>query len=440
LDADDQFLFPAVDGAELLSRWDMQQTPPDILITNVSMLGAMLNREVDDPVFETTKQWLTSNDDAYFYLVLDELHLQRGAAGTEVAYLLRLLLHRLGLSDPAHRHKVRILASSASLPVDGEEGARSRAYLWDMFGSFGTWTSTGQRASGPDDWGTAIVPGEPEPETPHGQDSTRRRHRSKSSFDSMRGLKPNRPVPPTRRNRPFLKAPGALWLAHSASMRLPRWPSSFARPSKSRDAAWRRRAGRQQMVGPAQSPSMNSVGCSLGAPARAPRPSVACFSARGLGDTFPRWFAAEAEGAPLAAPSFRLHTFFRSIEGVYAPLDRGASSDGAFRNDQRKIGRLSLERATSTGLSQEATERRQPPLRLLEVLYCECCGEIFVGGMRRRRGTNEFELLPTEADLDGLPDAAASQRFEDLSFDQYCVFWPTDRTGQPPVADSGTDP
>ena len=96
----------------------------------------MLNREVDDPVFETTRQWLKSHDDAYFYLVLDELHLQRGAAGTEVAYLLRLLLHRLGLSDPAHRHKVRILASSASLPVDGEEGARSRAFLWDMFGSF----------------------------------------------------------------------------------------------------------------------------------------------------------------------------------------------------------------------------------------------------------------------------------------------------------------
>ena len=166
LDEDDRFLFPAVDGAELLSRWDMQSHPPDILITNVSMLGAMLNREVDEPLFETTKRWLTSNDDAYFYLVLDELHLQRGAAGTEIAYLLRLLLHRLGLSDPKHRHKVRILASSASLPVEGDEGARSRAYLWDMFGSFGTWTPQGDRAMDPSDWSTAIVPGEPEPEQP----------------------------------------------------------------------------------------------------------------------------------------------------------------------------------------------------------------------------------------------------------------------------------
>jgi hypothetical protein len=140
--------------------------PPDVLITNVSMLGAMLNREVDDALFDTTRTWLTSNDDAYFYLVLDELHLQRGAAGTEVSYLLRLLLHRLGLSDPRHRHKVRILASSASLPVDGADGQRSCAYLWDMFGSFGTCTAQGRRAIGHDDWANAIVPGEPEPEHP----------------------------------------------------------------------------------------------------------------------------------------------------------------------------------------------------------------------------------------------------------------------------------
>src|SRR5262249_55648878 len=43
---DSPFLFPSTDGGELVSRWDMQQDPPDILITNVSMLSAMLNREV----------------------------------------------------------------------------------------------------------------------------------------------------------------------------------------------------------------------------------------------------------------------------------------------------------------------------------------------------------------------------------------------------------
>lgn len=158
---------------------------------------------------------------------------------------------------------------------------------------------------------------------------------------------------------------------------------------------------------------------------------------RGLGDAFGRWFENEAEANPIAAPSFRLHTFFRSIEGLYAPLDRGASSAQTYKNANRKIGRLSLERATSTGLSAESSDARVPPLRLLEVLYCECCGEIFVGGMRRVRSNTEFELLPTEAELDGLPDSASSLRFEDLSFEQYCVFWPTDRKETPPVAVMG---
>jgi DEAD/DEAH box helicase domain-containing protein len=437
LDEDGQFLFPAVDGAELVSRWDIQQTPPDILITNVSMLGAMLNREVDESIFETTKQWLMSNDDAYFYLVLDELHLQRGAAGTEVAYLLRLLLHRLGLSDPAHRYKVRILASSASLPVAGQEGARSCEYLWDMFGSFGTWTADGQRASGPDDWGRTIVPGEPDPETPLGQDVL-----AAAPFEEFlrhhEGTKSEPACTSDAQNPPLLdsawrEVAGALGLDASAALSLVVRTAIEESGRRLAAACWSPADGRPRAV------AVDEVGQVLfgGASTEAIR---GMLLVRGLGDAFPRWFAAEAAITPIAAPSFRLHTFFRSIEGVYAPLDRGASSDVPFRNAQRTIGRLSLERATSTGTSQGATEPNRLPLRLFEVLYCECCGEIFVGGMRRQRGTSQFELLPTEGDLDALPDSASSQRFEELSFDQYCVFWPTVRTEQPAVADTVQTP
>jgi len=435
LDADDRFLFPSVDGAELLSRWDMQQTPPDILITNVSMLGAMLNREVDDPVFETTKQWIASNDDAYFYLVLDELHLQRGAAGTEVAYLLRLLLHRLGLSAPAHRHKVRILASSASLPVAGEEAARSQAYLWDMFGSFGTWTPTRQRAAGPDDWATAIVPGEPEPETPLCRATLAPGPfedflRSHEGTETEPACSSNALEPPLLEGA-WRAVAGALGVDAAGELAVVVRAAVEESGRRLAVACWSEADARPRAV------AVDELAGSLFDASEAHIETTrGLLLVRNLGDAFARWFSTDAARAPLAAPSFRLHTFFRSIEGLYAPLDRGASSDVAFRSDRRKVGRLSLERATSTGLSQEATERRQPPLRLLEVLYCECCGEILVGGMRRRRSTSEFELLPTEADLDGLPDAAASQRFEDLSFDQYCLFWPTERTEQPQVADS----
>ena len=61
-----RFIFPSLDGGEMTSRWDMQATPPDILVTNASMLGAMLSREVEQGMFEQTRQWLIGNDDAYF--------------------------------------------------------------------------------------------------------------------------------------------------------------------------------------------------------------------------------------------------------------------------------------------------------------------------------------------------------------------------------------
>ena len=64
---DSPFLFPSTDGSELSTRWDMQAAPPDILVTNVSMLSAMLGREVDAPIFEQTKCWLEENDDACFF-------------------------------------------------------------------------------------------------------------------------------------------------------------------------------------------------------------------------------------------------------------------------------------------------------------------------------------------------------------------------------------
>ncbi len=156
-----RYLFPATDGAEMLTRWDMQSHPPDILVTNSSMLGTMLAREVEARIFKQTYDWLEQDPDAYFYLVLDELHLIRGSAGTETAGLIRALIHRLGLHKPDRRHKLRILASSASLPVVGEQGDRSLKYLDSFFGPFGTsrtaadagFTNRGQ-------WSECIVPGE----------------------------------------------------------------------------------------------------------------------------------------------------------------------------------------------------------------------------------------------------------------------------------------
>jgi len=157
-----RYIFPSVDGGEMSSRWDMQRTPPDILVTNASMLGAMLSREVEDPIFDKTKHWLRTCEDAYFYLIFDELHLVRGSSGTEVAFLIKTLIERLGLDQPGLRHKLRILASSASLPMDGVQGEHSMAYLRDLFAPFGT--SAGKHDAGTTDtgfWRECVVKGEP---------------------------------------------------------------------------------------------------------------------------------------------------------------------------------------------------------------------------------------------------------------------------------------
>jgi DEAD/DEAH box helicase domain-containing protein len=61
------------------------------------MLNIMLMRSLEENVFEATRQWLEGNRSRVFHLIVGELHTYRGTPGTEVAYLIRVLLERLGL-------------------------------------------------------------------------------------------------------------------------------------------------------------------------------------------------------------------------------------------------------------------------------------------------------------------------------------------------------
>jgi DEAD/DEAH box helicase domain-containing protein len=429
LEADDRFLFPAVDGAELLSRWDMQATPPDIMITNVSMLSAMLNREVDAPIFDQTKEWLET-DGSYFYLVLDELHLQRGAAGTEIAYLLRTLLERLGLDASGQRHKLRILASSASLPTEGEEGERSLSYLWDMFGAWGHYkANVDSSIDSKDGWRSCVVTGEAIPEHP---DSKHQLDPSPFiSFLHQHGGS-DRDVACSRHTEFHEES----WRSIETALKLNANASAADLVRAVVEEAARRLAAAcwSEADGRARATEWETLSLRLfGGAGDVHREALrGMLLVRGLGDAFAAWFPDTEMG--IAAPSFRLHTFFRSIEGLYAPL-QPLSGDTESEQQGRFFGPLSIERTVSERDAGEGGEGQKIPRRLLELLYCECCGELLVGGMRRERGRRELELLPNDADLDGLPDSAVSQRFEDLSYDQYAVFWPTRRTEQPKVAE-----
>ena len=83
--------FPDPHASELITRWDMQDRPPDILITNTVMLNVMLMRDLEAPIFRATQDWLRSDPENAITLVVDELHGYRGTQGSEVALILRKL-------------------------------------------------------------------------------------------------------------------------------------------------------------------------------------------------------------------------------------------------------------------------------------------------------------------------------------------------------------
>jgi Lhr-like helicase len=408
-----RYLFPSIDGAEMATRWDMQATPPDILVTNASMLSTMLAREVEAAIFEKTRLWLEQTPDAQFFLVLDELHLLRGSSGTEVAGLLRALIHRLGLDRPETRHKLRILASSASLPVDGEQGEQSFRYLDDFFGPFGTFRDRSHNGfEDRREWIDCIVTGKPVLQGEQGE----------STLDSG----------PFCRLVDLLSVDGRLIRnydvgdAFEAAMRdchralRPQSPAGeFAAVVKDcvETSAAKLTQGCTTSVEPrtVRATSVETIAERLFVSRQddAIKAVRGLTLLRGIGDTAKD----RIHGVRIdeTIPSFRLHQFLRSIEGLFATprqTEDGLVFDG-----------VTIER----GVTYTADERGYR--RKLELIYCEACGEVFVGGLRGLAGSGapEVELLPSTPDLGKLPEAGAVGYYEDLSFDEFAVFWPSTR-------------
>ena len=88
---------PDDEDAELITRFEMQQFCPDILITNYSMLEYMLLRPREAKIWNDTKKWLNANPNNKLLFIIDEAHMYRGSSGGEVALLIRRLFHKLSL-------------------------------------------------------------------------------------------------------------------------------------------------------------------------------------------------------------------------------------------------------------------------------------------------------------------------------------------------------
>lgn len=108
---------PNDEDAELVTRFEMQQFCPDILITNYSMLEYMLLRPREKKIWSDTKEWLDKNPENKILFIIDEAHMYRGSAGGEVALLIRRLFHRLGIN----RDRVQFILTTASMPDKTEE-------------------------------------------------------------------------------------------------------------------------------------------------------------------------------------------------------------------------------------------------------------------------------------------------------------------------------
>ena len=111
---------PDAEDAELVTRFEMQQFCPDILITNYSMLEYMLLRPREKKIWDDTKRWLESDPKNKLLFVIDEAHMYRGSAGGEVSLLIRRLFHRLGID----RSRVQFILTTASMPNNDEEVQR----------------------------------------------------------------------------------------------------------------------------------------------------------------------------------------------------------------------------------------------------------------------------------------------------------------------------
>ncbi|TNE49803.1 MAG: DEAD/DEAH box helicase, partial [Deltaproteobacteria bacterium] len=442
-----RYLFPSTKTGELCSRWDMQQYPPDILITNLSMLNGMLMREVENAILEKTRSWLQSNDDAYFFLVIDELHLQRGSAGTEVFYLLRLLLERLGLLEEEHRHKLRILSSSASLPTEGEGQTKSATYLWDAFGKLGSYPGRKEQAhfNQEEDWLQAIIPGEPIPFNPTCQETL-----------------PTLPFCALRELYYDSKAELALYSSQDDKEAWLQIAQAFNLPQKGDLASTvtliLEECGRRiyaECYDESNPTSLRATKLSTlaqrifgGVDKEKLEALKGLLFIHGFADVYKHRFPRHSK--PEGLPSFRVHTFFRALEGMFAPVGGNAysvdkqtykkyfSADAEKQSDvplptgtpSRNIGQLSIEPgAAIVEAIIEQTEHKSRQLnrfRQLPLLYCECCGELFIGGQRGEHQNGMLvEFLPSEVDLSKLPDSPVSPFFYTNSYKQAAIFWPT---------------
>ena len=367
--------------SEMITRWDMQTTPPDIMITNTSMLSIMLMRSAEEDIFSQTRKWLEEDSSHIFHLIVDELHLYRGTSGSEVACLLRMLLHEIGL-DPVidvngkkcQNPQLRILASSASL---GDEIA-TRKYLEEFFGVYNEDGSAAFYIQKGSDY-------RPSPDT------------EKVDYSIFKSITPDFVLKDDVEKAIILNN---LAKQHSSI-------DIFDFVGKYQHTIF------SDFISHLKKNEDNSL-----------RPICYTDLFGGQGAMFPdenslRGFLIfrgyvdhlkdkEGHNVHHRLPRFRFHQFFKYIEGMWGELCP------TINGNTTPVGELSY-------VSQEVGPHKR---KMLELLRCECCGELYIGGNKKEDNDGIFFSL-NYPDLNRIPNFNPTPMVQNKVYKDYAVFWPT---------------
>lgn len=344
-DDDFRYFVPRLDGAEMRSRWDLVDAPPDVLVTNYSMLNVMLLRDRDSHFFDSTRAWLDASPEHRFTLVVDELHMYRGTAGTEVAYLLRNLKRRLGLTE--RPDQLRVLAASAS--IDAE---RDQQYLEEFFGV------------------------------------------DAASFEFV---------------------PGSLAMPSSGPVGTAEHVSAIAAADRDGAGELVRQETltdtlRRAFIHEEEDGTEKAVARSLFDLAQRVFPGVASHEAE---SALTKVLSSLAASPIDSDPKVRAHYFFRNVPGVWACSDPKCSA-APVSDETRPVGRLYSEPTTRCACGS----------RVLELLYCQNCGDVLLGGFtpEGQAQSNRVDtlLLADVPELAKLPDQVRLER----TANNYLVYWP----------------
>jgi DEAD/DEAH box helicase domain-containing protein len=395
--------FQRLDGGEMRTRFDMQETPPDILITNFSMLSIMLMREIDNPLLEKTKEWLSCETEfdnelseeqiiaekknRIFHIIIDELHLYRGGSGTETAFLIRMLLERLGLTPDSDQ--LRILASSASL--EGDEG---RLFLKSFFGTVQKEIRIIE--------GTQIEPNDQSNMVLDARMFEKFGKKSTEIDREINDIEYSKIDNFINTKIEFDNANLIKLLFDEQGEIIKKLFEAF------------RNEGRVRAI-PAFKNGLHDTSTGIISLAEAlfgrdesENDEAVKGFLYGLG-LFER-FKIET-----SFPRLRFHLFYRNVGGLWAEL----KSDAEMQANPNQMPFANLM-TTPKLISNNK--------RTLELLYCENCGAIAFGGNRISvRNENEdsiTELLPISADIEGVPETSSATIIEKRKYKDFSVFYP----------------